>query len=231
MDLLREISTICLVMTLDNAEQFVRMIDANRLTPTEYVDVLGAAAGRIGGCSAYDPALAAAAAARVAMRVGAVYDRTNGEQTLVLTKLVTRYLRYTSTDYRQGAEVAGLSGMLKLWTQVWHRAEAAIDPQWQPSETFAPFDPGRPHEVIEGQTPESVRDPALRALYTEHLARKARYLQRMRDQTLLRRGLDEARDDYVAYAAYLGKIAGLRQALDTAAAAVNDPALKASLSH
>lgn len=230
MDLMREISTICLAMTLDNAERFVQSIDAARLTPTEYVEALGAAAGRIGGCAAYDPAQAAAAAARVAMRVGSVYDRASGEQTLVLTKLVTRYLRYTPADYRQGEQAVGLSGMLKLWIEVWRRAEAAIDPLWRPDETFPPFDPGRPHDVIEGQTPDSVRDPGLRALYMEYLARKAQYRQRMRDQTLLRRALDEARDDYIAYAADLSRIAELRPALDAAAAAVKDPALKAALS-
>lgn len=230
MDLMREVSTICLAMTLNNSERFVQNIDPKQLAPVEYVNLLGAAAGRIGGCAAYEPAEAAAAAARVAVRAGAVYDRANGEQTLVVIKLITRYLRYQTADFRKGEEVAGLTNMLKLWIEVWTRAESAIDLKWRADDTFPPFDPGRPHDVTEGQTPESVSDPTLRALYTAHLARKTQFLQRMRDQMLLRRALEEAREDYISYAGYLSKVAGMRQPLDAAAAAVTDPSLKAALS-
>lgn len=228
-DLIREISTICLAMTLGNAEAFVQNIDAKRLTPVEYVAVLGAAAGRIGGCATYEPAEAAAAAARLAVRAISVYDSSSGDQTIDTIKLVTRYLRYEPADFREDGQVPGLSDILKKWIAVWSHAEAAIDPKWWADDTFPPFDPGRPHDMIDGQTPESVRDPVIRRLYAAYMDRKALFLQRMRDQSLLRRAQEETREDYVSYFVDLRKVAGMRAPLAAAAASIADPALKATL--
>ena len=229
MDLMREISTLCLAMSLNNAESFVQDIDAKKLTAVQYVDLLGAAAGRIGGCAAYEPAQAAATAARVAVRAAGVYDHASGDQTIAVTKMVTRYLRYAPADFRRTEEAPGLASVLALWISVWKQAESAIDPQWRQDEIFPSFDPGPTSEVFKGQKPSDIADPALRARYEDYLAQRAVFLQRVRDQTLLRRALDEAREDYVAYAAQLATVPGMRASLDSAAAEVADPALEAAL--
>lgn len=230
-DLMRELSSLCLVMTLGHAEQFVSDIDSKRLSQQEYLYALGEAAGRIGGCAKYEPVQAQAAAARLAVRAGSLYDPRSGDQTLVVTKLVRHYLRYGPNDFRPELRTEGLGQILKLWVEVWLRAEAALDPAWRPGAAFEPFKPKVPlTESIEaGQSPASIRDPALRADYAAHLQRQAAFQQAQRDQLLVRRALDEAREDYLAYFEALAALPELKSARQRWAAALKDPALKAQL--
>jgi hypothetical protein len=228
-DLMRELSTLCLAMTLGDAEKFVQAIDASRLALVERVNLMSEAAARIGGCSRYEPARAAAAAARLTEQARATYDHTSGEQTLLVIKLVTRYLRYHPSDFREGTVTEGLTNTLKKWVEVWIRAEAAVDPDWSPTEEFPPFETDRRGQSLDGQAPESIADPVLRAAYIEYLDRQAVFRQRMRNQTLLRRALDEARDDYISYATELKKTPAMNTSLRDAAAAVADPAVKMAL--
>lgn len=227
--LLREIATLCLSMNLVSATDFVDRIDPAQLTPTEYIAVLSAAAGRIAGCAAYAPADASVVAAQLTHRALQAYDPTDGDQTIDTIKLVSRYLRYGPADFRSDGVIAGLTRILGIWIDVWTAAESAVDPTWKATDVFPAFDPGPSQMIIEGQSPNSIADPSIRQAYIEHLERKWAFQRRARSQVLLRRALEETREGYLGYVAELRSIEGLVPALAANAQRVTDPDLRQAL--
>jgi len=223
-DLTREVAMICLSMTLGGAEGFVDKVEADKLTRTEYIAVLAASATRIGGCANYDPSASFAAASRVTERALASYDPTNGDQTLDLIGMITQYMRYPDSSFPEGS--AAPLEVFTVWIDVWAKAEAQVDPAWSPDTVFPPFEDPR---VMEGQTADGISDPALRKKYEQHLADKHAYLQRSRDQSLLRRALSQYGPDYERYAQDIRKLPDTAEALQSLAQRVRSPALVAAL--
>lgn len=219
-DLMREAAALCLTVGLGEAEGFATTLDRELLSPTEYIAVLRETATRIGGCANYDPAASFAAASRLTEHAMEAYDPGSGDQTLDLMSLVTNYMDYPRESFPQGREEAGRAELFEVWLSIWARAEASISPRWDENAVFQPFDDPR---VRDGQSPEGIADPDLRAAYEDHLARKQAFQANHRDQLLLRRALDRYRDDYVDYARTLP---GLKS--DTAQT-IADPTLKAAL--
>ncbi len=218
-DLTREAAMLCLSMSLGNAEVFVQTLDQQRLTATEYIAVLTAAATRIGGCSNYEPTDAFAVAARVTERALASYDPTNGDQTLDLMGLVTEYMRYPPDSFPADKVAKGMLSVFETWVDVWVGAEAAIDTEWDANALFPPFE--HP-DVIDGQTPEAIVNVEVRAAYERHLAEKQAFLARQRNQQLLRRALDQYRDSYTAYAREIPKTSAVTDRLRALAGRVSD---------
>lgn len=221
-DLTREIAMLCLSMSLGNAENFVHTVNPQRLTQTEYISVLAAAATRIGGCSNYEPADAFATAARVTERALASYDPKNGDQTLDLMGLVTEYMRYPPESFPPDKVAEGMLSVFETWIGVWVGAEAAIDVNWNANAIFPPF--VHP-DVIDGQTPETIANREVRAAYERHLAEKQAFLTRQRNQLLLHRALDQYRDTYADYARKIPKSSAITDHLQTLAGQVKDKIL------
>lgn len=218
-DLIREVAMLCLSMSLGNAEAFVQAVDQQRLTQTEYISVLTAAATRIGGCSNYEPTDAFAVAARVTEHALASYDPTSGDQTLDLMGLVTEYMRYPPDSFPADKVAEGMFSVFEIWIDVWVGAEAAIDTDWDENAFFPPFE----HlDVIDGQTPEAIVNVEVRAAYERHLAEKQAFLARQRNQQLLRRALDQYRDSYIAYAREIPKTSAVTDRLRALAGRVSD---------
>lgn len=224
-DLTREIAMICLSMSLGNAEGFVQDVEVSKLSKTEYIAVLAASAVRIGGCANYDPASAFAAASRVTERALATYDPASGDQTLDLMGLMTKYMRYPDSSFQQ--DHAAQLEVFEVWIDTWAKAEAHIDPSWSPSDSFPPFE--HP-DVIDGQSADDIRNPDLKSAYETHLANKQTFLTRHRNQSLLRRALDQHGDAFVRYAEDLGKLPQLSDRLKALADRVSAPMLVAALS-
>lgn len=221
-DLTREVAMLCLSMSLGNAEAFVKAVNQQRLTQTEYISVLAAAATRIGGCSNYEPTDAFAAAARVAERALASYDPTSGDQTLDLMGLVTEYMRYPPDSFPADKVAEGMLSVFETWIDVWVGAEAAIDPDWDADAFFPPFE--HP-DVIDGQTPETIVNVEVRAAYERHLAEKQAFLARQRNQLLLRRALDQYRDTYADYARKIPRTSAVTERMRMQARRVSDQML------
>lgn len=225
-DLTREIAMLCLSLSLGNAEAFVHAVNQQRLTPTEYIAVLTAAATRIGGCSNYEPTDAFAAAARVTERALASYDPKSGDQTLDLMGLVTEYMRYPPDSFPVDKVAEGMLSVFETWIDVWVGAEAAIEADWDANAFFPPFE--HPN-VRGGQTPESIVNVEVRAAYERHLAEKQAFLARQRNQQLLRRALDQYRDSYIAYAREIPKTSAVTDRLRAQAKRVSDKILVRSM--
>lgn len=225
-DLTREIAMICLSMSLGNAEGFVDKVETDKLSKTEYIAVLAASATRIGGCANYDPAAAFAIAARLTERALATYDPKSGDQTLDLMKLLTNYMRYPAESFAKGDPAEAQIELFEVWIDTWAKAEAQIDPSWTPGAVFPPFEGAG---VIDGQTPDTITDPTTRAAYEAHLARKAAFLARERDQLLLRRALEQHVETYVSYADQLRDMDGTAETLAGLAERVATPSLRAAL--
>lgn len=221
-DLTREIAMLCLSMSLGNAEQFAQSLDQQRLTRTEYIAVLAAAATRIGGCANYEPTEAFAASARLTERALASYDPKSGDQTLDLMGLVTEYMRYPLDSFPADKAAVGMLTIFETWIGVWVGAEAAIDANWDANAVFPPF--VHP-DVIDGQTPETIASPEVRAAYERHLAEKQAFLARQRNQQLLRRALDQYRDSYVAYVGEIPKTPAVTDHLRVLAGRISDRTL------
>lgn len=225
-DLTREIAMLCLSMSLGGAEGFVDDVEADKLTKTEYIAVLAASATRIGGCANYDPAAAFATASRLTERALATYDPKSGDQTLDLMKLLTNYMRYPESSFTHDDPVSAQLELYEVWISVWIKAEGQLDPNWAPGQAFPPFEgPG----VIDGQTPDGIADPAVKAAYEEHLARKAQFLAYQRDQMLLRRALEQYEASYIDYANHLRSLDGTQEALAAFAKEINASNLQAAL--
>lgn len=223
-DLTREIAMICLSMSLGGAEGFVDKVEVSKLSKTEYIAVLAASAVRIGGCANYDPSAAFAAASRMTERALATYDATSGDQTLDLMGLMTKYMRYPNESSPQG-DTAQLE-VFEVWINTWAKAEAQIDPSWSPQAAFPSFDDSR---VMNGQTADGIQDPQLKAKYEKHLADKDVFLKRNRDQTLLRRALEQYGSHFVRYAEDLRKVPNSAEALQSLAGRVTSSSLAAAL--
>lgn len=221
-DLIREVATLCLSMSLVNSEAFVQAVDQQRLTPTEYIAVLTAAATRIGGCSNYEPTDAFAVAARVTESALASHEPTNGDQTLDLMSLITEYMRYPPDSFPADKVAEGMLSVFETWIDVWVGAEAAIDADWDANAFFPPFE--HP-DVRDGQTPETIVNVEVRAAYERHLAEKQAFLARQRNQLLLRRALDQYRDSYIAYAREISKTSAVTDRLRALAGRVSDQIL------
>jgi hypothetical protein len=218
-DLIHQIAMLCFSMSLVNSEAFVQAVDQQRLTPTQYIAVLAAAATRIGGCSNYVPADAFAAAARVTERALVSYDPKSGDQTLDLMGLVTEYMRYPPDSFPADKVAEGMLSVFETWIDVWVGAEAAIDADWDADAIFPPFE--HP-DVRDGQTPETIVNVKVRAAYERHLAEKHAFLARQRNQQLLRRALDQYRDSYIAYAREIPKTPAVTDRLRALAGRVSD---------
>lgn len=223
-DLTREVAVICLNMTLGGAEGFVDKVEAAKLTKTEYIAVLAASAVRIGGCANYDPSASFAAASRVTERALATYDPTSGDQTLDLMGLMTKYMRYPDGSFTQGP--AAQLEVFEVWIDTWAKAEAQIDPSWTSDAAFPAFDDPR---VMDGQTADGIQDPQLKARYEKHLADKDAFLRRNRDQSLMRRALEQYGSHFVRYAQDLRKVPDAAEALNALADRVSAPDLVKAL--
>lgn len=221
-DLTREVATLCLSMSLGNAEAFVQTVEQQRLTQTEYIAVLTAAATRTGGCSNYEPTDAFAVAARVTERALTSYDPTNGDQTLDLIGLVTEYMRYPPNSFPPNKVAEGMLSVFETWIDVWVGAETAIDADWDANAIFPPFEHS---DVIDGQTPETIVNTEVRVAYKLHLAEKQTFLTRQRNQHLLRRALNQYRDSYIAYARKIPKTSVVTERLQVLAGRVSDQML------
>jgi len=221
-DLTREVAMLCLSMSLGNAEAFVQTLDQQRLTATEYIAVLTAAATRIGGCSNYESTDAFAVAARVTERSLASYDPTNGDQTLDLMGLVTEYMRYPPSSFPADKVAEGMLSVFEAWIDVWAGTETAIDTEWNANALLPPFE--HP-DVIDGQTPETIVNVEVRAAYERHLAEKQAFLALQRNQQLLRRALDQYRDNYIVYVGEIPKTSAVTDRLRILAGRVSDQIL------
>lgn len=221
-DLTREVAMLCLSMSLVNAEAFVQAVDQRRLTATEYIAVLKAAATRIGGCSNYEPTDAFAAAARITERALASYDPTSGDQSLDLMYMITEYMRYPPDSFPTDKAAEGMLSVFETWIKVWVGAEAAIDKDWDANAYFPPF---KHPDVIDGQTPETIVNAEVRAAYERHLAEKETFLARQRNQQLLRRALRQYRDSYIAYVREIPKTSAVSDRLRGLAGRVSDQIL------
>lgn len=225
-DLTREVALLCLSMSLGNAEGFVQAVDQQRLTQTEYISVLAAAATRIGGCPNYARADAFVAAAHVTERALVSYDPKSGDQTLDLMGLITEYMRYPASSFPSDKVADGMLSIFEIWIGVWVGAEAAIDLNWDPKVLFPPF--VHP-DVIDGQTSETILNAEVRAAYERHQVEKQAFLARQRSQQLLRRALDQYRDRYIAYAGEIPKTPAVMSRLSTITARVRDQRLVAAI--
>lgn len=221
-DLIHEIAILCLSMSLGNAEAFVQAVDQQRLTQTEYIAVLTAAATRIGGCPNYQPTAAFAVAARITEQALTSYDPTNGDQTLDLMGLITEYMRYPADSFPAEKVAEGMFSVFETWIDVWVGAEGAIDADWDAGAIFPPFE--HP-DVIDGQTPETIADVKVRTAYESHLAEKQAFLARQRNQQLLRRAMNQYRDCYIAYARQIPKTSAVTDRFRIQAGRVSDPML------
>lgn len=221
-DLTREIAMLCLSMSLGNAKAFVQAVDQQRLTQTEYIAVLKAAAIRIGGCGNYDSVDSYAAASRITEHALANYDPKNGDQTLDLMNLITAYMDYPPDSFPADKVAEGMLSVFATWMDVWVGAEAAIDPHWDANAVFPPFE--HP-SVIDGQTPKSIVNVQVRSAYEHHLAQKQIFLARQRNQLLLRRALDHHRDRYTGYIREIPKTLVVTDWMRSQAGRVSDQVL------